>query len=523
MILERLVVAVDTDVSGLSRGMRQAAGEVSGSFNIIHRDFSKVEEGATRSHVSVGKLRQELVTVARQMTGLSPVAAQLGTILSEMAVGGLATVGVVAGVALIGSALSESRRHWVEYSEAVGDAVAKLKEAGNEAAFQGTFALQQRMAGGRARQELLFEQMQPFLKSAARPEMSDLARGNIVRDQLMPLMTEWQEIQAGLEATAKEISKTLSHTADGGLTIQAPKVDVTTDDIFAGLKRGPVSQQESQALVAELMANAAARVAGGVAAPGMAPGTTSAFVNPNPGTPGGPSKLSEIFGSLKGFAKSIGGVMKALNPLSILGDAISEALGDFLTNMTPIIELIAKALMPILEALFPVFKQLFIGATYVGQVFFKLTGWLQKAIGELLKGLGKAINFLLPGNPANGLVKAGQGMIDLGQGFLDASDELGKARDEIKGMEWKEAGDKAIEALSNIPEGMKLAAIRFDATRGVSRASSGTASTRGVQQTFTGNIILPGVRTATDFFRAMQREAQRDSASGGYGLAFGET
>lgn len=212
---------------------------------------------------------------------------------------------------------------------------------------------------------------------------------------------------------------------------------------------------------------------------------------PTPGFTGaegasGGGLLSEVGGVLKGFGKSIGGVLSALNPWSLLLQAIGHALGDFLANMTPIIEVLAAALMPILKALWPVFKLLAIAATYVGQIFFTVAGGVAKAMGWLIRAIGKAID-ALPFVSAKGIIKAGQNMMDLGDGFIDGAHALGEARDTIRGLEWKDAADnvsglgdaaqEASDALRNVPQGVKLAFRRFQATQGASAMPGTTTST----------------------------------------------
>jgi len=194
--------------------------------------------------------------------------------------------------------------------------------------------------------------------------------------------------------------------------------------------------------------------------------------------------LSDVGAKMKGMAGAVGGVLSALNPFAFIMESVQRAFGDFLVSMTPIIEVLASALMPILKALFPILKLVVIAATYVGQVFFSIAGGVAKAIGWLIKAIGKAID-ALPFVSGKSIIKAGEAMLDLGSGFFESVGELGKARDEIKDMEWQEATDgvnklgeaanETAAALRNVPAGFKVNAARFRFTQtGLSTTATNT-------------------------------------------------
>lgn len=242
-----------------------------------------------------------------------------------------------------------------------------------------------------------------------------------------------------------------------------------------------------------------------------------------------PSRTSEILGDvgskLKSMAGAVGNVLSALNPWGLILEAVQRALGDFLVSMTPIIEVLARALMPILKALFPVFKMLVIAATYVGEVFFTIAGGVAKAMGWLIRAIGKAID-KLPFISGKSIIDAGQKMMDLGQGFTDSAKELGKARDEIKGMEWQDATDgvnqlgaaaaETAAALRNVPAGVKTNLLRFRATdAGRSTHSTATAGSAAGGITVTGPITVTGVQNPREFYDEMEREARRRASRGG--------
>ncbi len=177
---------------------------------------------------------------------------------------------------------------------------------------------------------------------------------------------------------------------------------------------------------------------------GGTPGAGVGPLTPSVTSTGVASRSSEFLGKvpaqLKDFGKAIGRIASALNPWALLLDAVHEALGDFLASMTPIVEVLAKALMPILKALFPVFKLLAIVATYLGQVMLNVAGGIAIGVGSVIKGIGKAID-KIPFVSGKGIIRAGESMKKFGRGALESAGALASARDQIKAMEWQEAGD----------------------------------------------------------------------------------
>lgn len=166
-----------------------------------------------------------------------------------------------------------------------------------------------------------------------------------------------------------------------------------------------------------------------------------------------------VFDRLKAVAAPFGDRLNELatNELSRLGGSamdlfskftpmglIVQVLGEAMKELEPVFEalqgpikivgaILGKALAPILEALFPIFKLIAIAATYVGQVFFKIAEWISKAIGYAVLSIGKAID-ALPFVSAKKVIAAGQALVDIGAGFGEAYDALGDARDEIRGI-----------------------------------------------------------------------------------------
>jgi hypothetical protein len=168
------------------------------------------------------------------------------------------------------------------------------------------------------------------------------------------------------------------------------------------------------------------------------------------------SPLLNSLGPLGMVATVLEGVFQGLAPLI---DAVKEPLRI-------VGEIFGKALAPILKAIFPIFKLVAIAATWVGQIFFSITGAILTAIGTLVRGIGRLVN-KLPGSPGDPLVKAGQSMIDLGRGFNEGARALEEGREQISNLEFGETADTVAEAneqLRNVPEGFKVALARFTAS-----------------------------------------------------------
>lgn len=205
------------------------------------------------------------------------------------------------------------------------------------------------------------------------------------------------------------------------------------------------------------------------------------------GAMGGPKIAGDALGKLAGSAKS---VLSAFNPLGMVATVFGAALESLAPTLEPLTNIIgnvgsilAKAFLPILQSMWPVFKQVVIAATWVGQIFFTVAGGIAKAMGWLIKAIGTVVDKLLPGRQ-DGLKKAGQGLIDIGNGFSDAAKGLKQAREEIKDLSWEDATkplhDAAREASYNVSEAFDLAYRRNQVAGGmVSSALPSGAGNRG--------------------------------------------
>lgn len=195
-------------------------------------------------------------------------------------------------------------------------------------------------------------------------------------------------------------------------------------------------------------------------------------ITPPAGTGGGATEnalgpIGQLFENILGeLTGAFDALLASLGPMAIVG----EFLNGVFAALAPVIEalmvpirnigfLVGSVLTPILKLLQPVLNT-------VAKVF----SFVIQAIGEFIKGLGKAINFLLPGNPANGLVKFGQNMIDMAKQTRDAIDA---------GTDLTKTLEKVNASASNVPQIFDLIARRRAAGSDLKVPSGGTAQARG--------------------------------------------
>jgi hypothetical protein len=170
------------------------------------------------------------------------------------------------------------------------------------------------------------------------------------------------------------------------------------------------------------------------------------------------------------------GVVEGFTPLGILAHLISvameplePALKAVLVPLEIVARVIGSAVIPVLRILFPIIKAVAIGFTVVGEVFARISAFILRAVGSLVRGLGRLIN-KLPGSPGDPLVKAGQALLDLADAQTKTANDLAKARNEIRDLSFDDAmasvnglSKAAKDASQNIPQIFKMASAVFRA------------------------------------------------------------
>jgi hypothetical protein len=151
--------------------------------------------------------------------------------------------------------------------------------------------------------------------------------------------------------------------------------------------------------------------------------------------------------------------------------------------------------------------------------------YFYEGVGWLVRAIGKAVNWLLPGNPANGLVKAGEGMMDAAKAARENASATETATDAVNDF---------AAALSNVPRVLNINALR-------NRTASGSAPTGGPTtgggattggggddprvgggdgiynraMAFYGDIHVHGVEDVADMLEKIGRATGRTVARGG--------
>jgi TP901 family phage tail tape measure protein len=225
------------------------------------------------------------------------------------------------------------------------------------------------------------------------------------------------------------------------------------------------------------------------------------------------------------------GMLVAVEFLAGVAESLGPALEALLLPVRILGESFGKALIPVVKAMFPVFRSLAIAATYVGEIFFRVAGGIAITIGKLVAGLGNLIN-KLPGSLGNPLISFGETLIDLGRGFRTGADELARARDELRGLSWEDAMDRVTDAANrtaramlNVVEGFKVASYRFAAATpgapapapraNISQGGGTTPAASVTTNTYTGPTVI-NVNTSGDgreSYRNLYNEVQQRAQS----------
>lgn len=196
-------------------------------------------------------------------------------------------------------------------------------------------------------------------------------------------------------------------------------------------------------------------------------------------------------------------LLQALTPVGILNTLLGALTGAVETLLYPIImvaEVIAAALMPVFEALFPVIKLFGHTLILVAQVFAGAWNALATVLNTLLGWIGVNIKLI-------------------------NTNELANAQKALAELTWEEAQAKAglideientAKALHNIPHGFKIALARFEVAQpdytvpGIAGVESSTIASEASP----GNIIINGdVYGYEDFKRKVNQATSENKRS----------
>lgn len=516
---------------------------------------STLARTSTSGTAGLNSIRSAMTAVAASALNTAPGVAQLSGIIGSLALGSGVMIGVMAGMAALGYAWEFLTRKARETKEATEDALEALGKLGSgQTAAMG---IQANIALARAevtRLQIEGDELRNNRRRVRGPttgiDADIAANAAAIADAQQRIQNGYQEITSiYLAEGAKLDAERLEQQRKGERDREAAQ-----REHLARLRRDWENWHRWNSVLGNIVDQRSAgndRSRLGLLPSPIGPGEGAMVAT------GGVSRGSQAFRSdtniwqqragqardmagtaLNGLAGGALRLLSAFNPLSLLASALGAALVPVGNMMAKLSGILAKALLPILEALWPVFKTIVIAGTYVGQILFKLaavvldiSSWIWRSIGSLVKGIGDLLN-KLPGSIGNPLVAAGNAMIAAGKaiggvadGFREGADELGRARDEIKGMSWEDA-TKSVEnfgtALNRVttdfPKAMDLMLYEQRFATGAGRTRTATPRTpapfgrptdTGGTVTVNGGMHFTVVNEAGDDDEALARKMER--------------
>jgi phage-related protein len=150
-----------------------------------------------------------------------------------------------------------------------------------------------------------------------------------------------------------------------------------------------------------------------------------------------------------------------LNQFSPMGIAM-ELLGDVFKALQPIIDklkepiklvavALGNALLPVLKALWPIFRMMAIAGTYFAQIIFSVVGGIQQVVGGVIRAIGNVIAKIpLLGGVGRGIAGAGESIQNVGKGFSEAAKSMADAREELRNLNFDgDSEDKTAALLTD--------------------------------------------------------------------------
>lgn len=524
MNIGEMFVRVGADTSGLQRGMNAAEARV--------RAFGRATES-----LNFNRLRGPLTTLASQLTGLSPALGTLtGTFLS-MAAGGGVAVAAIGGFALIGAAIRKMGEDVREANKALEQTAKQLDELSRKRAVGGQLVAFEGLVEARTqRREIQNQVDERKAQIANRSSILFAAANERVQEEIDKLniqLATWDrrisEAERAMEGAIPSIE---------GITVSVERLKRASLSDFAGpglnafaeasrpgrTERPPEWVRKILAL--DLQPTAAGGTGGGALdnAVGKFRDAVDSFGQ------GVKDMVSGAFskGGLANIGSSLASqgisflVGKTLEKVGSLFNSASERLAAAMEQNTRALrataEFLAKQLSSsgltdeaetIAQVLQDVINQIAVGGP---NKILAIFGALEKA-GISLETFHKVAKQL--GIDSHNI------SLETLQQFLDQLRKAGAGLDDVA-----EATNRITEALRNVPDIWSLTLARFRSVRAAGglggigdiqldqfRSARDTLQRGGVF-TFTGNIVLPNVRSGQDFYREVSAEAQRMSARG---------
>lgn len=506
MKIAELFVRLTVDPGGFKQEMAGA-----------ERSLDSFGAATGRGKLSVGRLGNQFSSLASQIAGVHPVVGNLASVLSNFAVGGLVTVGVLGGVAAMALAWDHFTKASREAKKVSDDLTKSLLDQA-KAQYQATFWGAQRVAeaagenlakvkgeSGRGWRSII------SLAVTGRDDPTDVQnQANRVQDAAGAVTQAWAKVGKIVEAANKPLKETPGHIAkvvakydelrDAAAKANAEILKDTTDwwkglidktweaeratrELADALKstleipefKMPTISVPTEADIKKAVGQSSGFFGGMKAGfrPKDTTETRSASLGEEVGqminqASGGMAQAFADFGPMAAILPVINGMLeklgpaffKLIEPLVELGGAIGEILAPVFEMLVPIIKLVVAQLK---VTLIPVIKA----------VVWTLS-WLMQGIGLVVKAFGWLVDKINIFGGDGGIGKIGQEMIDAAKAARRNTDATDEATDAVS----KFAG-----ALSNIPRVLNINALRHMVTGGGGGGGGGG-----------GDDIFPGSR-----------------------------
>lgn len=168
MILERLLIPIDGDPAGLTRALSQASTvaargtrQIEGSFQIIHKSFDKAATGGAAAAVNITKVEHALKGMAISAVGANPHLSKLVFAIADLGLTSTVMLGAVAGAAALAFAFEHGKKASDDYAESIDKSVQSLRDLANLQDFGPTFAVRQQKADAQGRLQLVTDRLAP--------------------------------------------------------------------------------------------------------------------------------------------------------------------------------------------------------------------------------------------------------------------------------------------------------------------------------------------------------------------------
>lgn len=444
------------------------------------RRISSLGQTAGRTAPNMDKLRGSLLSIATAATGVHPGLLRIGSLLSSWAVSGVIVTGAVAGIAAIGAAFKREKEKVEEFEKAVTASMSRLDELVRKRAVGGQLGTFEDLINARTRAgEIRRDIAGKEATIAGRSDILFGAANDKLRGEIGRLNAELAGMELRAAAAAKAIQEGAIPALEG-LTVTAVRAKTLADMAFgAGLR--------------DLSPTLTGR--GRIAMDGSA--RFRRITSDNLGMGGGATDNSIQSGGLGGFLKSLFDPKQFATGLlsggvtSIIGGLTDKLLGGLMglfNRQSDLQQRLAEAMEQNTRALTA--SSDFLAARVRGAGAGDFAGRTATAVDAILNELAVGDLALDKNGRVNGRTLSqelfsrlgGFGLggdqvgLDLAKlfralGFGDVLNEdslrtLGEllAKAGFAAGNLADAANRAAAALNNIPEGFKVARVRFNAS-----------------------------------------------------------